>query len=150
MLPNSTRGGHFFKITIDNGGSHTLADKDTALSVHGSDETIALENIQAGDQMIAWYEGYAAAYPAHPHGELVQMIYAQAGKPVVNFAMDYADVIPDVAYADSIRWSSSENPVSGYENGMFGIQDTVTREQLVAILWRYAGTSILADYPDLS
>ncbi len=68
----------------------------------------------------------------------------------MNFAMDYADVIPDVAYADSIRWSSSENPVSGYENGMFGIQDTVTREQLVAILWRYADTSILADYPDLS
>ena len=40
--------------------------------------------------------------------------------------------------------------MSGYGNGTFGPDDTVTREQLVTILWRYEGSPMLMDYPGLS
>ncbi|OUO34977.1 S-layer homology domain-containing protein [Flavonifractor sp. An306] len=158
------------KITTDNGGLYLLADEDTTLSVYGSDEAAALEDIQAGSYVMAWYGAVAESYPSQAHavhlmllpgeaqaqestltrGELAMMLYEQAGKPSVNFAMDYTDVADDAAYAEAVRWISSEGYMGGYGNGAFGPEDTVSREQLVTVLWRYAGSPMLMDYPGLS
>ncbi|MGI6030062.1 MAG: S-layer homology domain-containing protein [Eubacteriales bacterium] len=70
--------------------------------------------------------------------ELVTVLYEKEGKPSVNFAMDYADVAADAEYAEAVRWASSQGIVSGYGNGNFGPDDSVTREQLAVILYRYA------------
>ena len=40
-----------------------------------------------------------------------------------------------------MAWASANGVVSGYENGGFGPGDPVTREQLAAILYRYAQLS---------
>ena len=69
--------------------------------------------------------------------ELVMMLHEQAGKPVVNYAMQYTDVSGDAEYAEAVRWASSEGIVSGYGD-TFGPNDPITREQLAAILYRYA------------
>lgn len=158
------------KITTDNGGLYLLADGETTLSFYGSDETVVLEDIQPGSHVMAWYEGYAAlgsgqAHAAHlmllpgevqtqedvqTRGELAMMLYEQAGKPSVDFAMDYTDVDDDAAYAEAVRWISSEGYMGGYGNNTFGPEDVVSREQLVTILWRYAGSPMLMDYPGLS
>ena len=158
------------KITTDNGGLYLLADEDTTLSVYGSDEAAALEDIQAGSYVMAWYGAVAESYPSQAHavhlmllpgeaqaqestltrGELAMMLYEQAGKPSVNFAMDYTDVADDAMYAEAVRWISSEGYMGGYGNGAFGPEDAVSREQLVTVLWRYAGSPMLMDYPGLS
>lgn len=70
--------------------------------------------------------------------ELVTVLYEKEGKPSVNFAMNYADVTNDAEYAEAVRWASGEGLVDGYENGNFGPEDPLTREQLAVILYRYA------------
>ncbi len=49
---------------------------------------------------------------------------------------------PDVGrggyYESAINWGVENKIVNGYDNGNFGVGDTVTREQLVTFLYRYA------------
>ena len=40
---------------------------------------------------------------------------------------------------DAVNWAVSSGVVSGYSDGRFAPQDSVTREQLAVMLWRYAG-----------
>jgi hypothetical protein len=67
----------------------------------------------------------------------------------------------DAWYARPLAWSSANGIVSGYGDGLFGPDDQVTREQMAAILYRYAGykgyavtaganLSIYADAADIS
>ena len=161
-------------ITTDNGGLLIRADEKTGLSRYGSEDEIALEDIQPGSWIMAWYDAVAESYPGQTNAshlmllsqeaaeaevkeseeltraELVCIIHEKAGKPVVNYAMDYADVSEDADYAEAIRWATSEELVKGYDNGSFGPEDPVSREQLVTILWRYAGSPMLMDYPGLT
>ena len=37
-----------------------------------------------------------------------------------------------------MAWASANGIVTGYSNGSFGPDDTITREQMAAILYRYA------------
>lgn len=154
------------RITTDNGGLHILADDETGLSSYDGTE-VTLDDIRAGDTIMAWYGDVAESYPAQTHashlmllprqaspvltrGELVAMLHTQAGNPTVNYAMQYTDVSQDHPYAEAIRWATSEKLVSGYDNGAFGPEDSLSREQLVTILWRAQGSPMLMDYPGLS
>ena len=64
----------------------------------------------------------------------------------VVFAGDlpFADVAEGAWYAEAVRWAASEGVVEGVSDTEFAPDDTVTREQLAAILWRYAGESATA------
>jgi hypothetical protein len=42
-------------------------------------------------------------------------------------------------YTDAVAWAAENHIVSGYGNGEFGPEDAITREQMAAILMRYAG-----------
>ena len=77
--------------------------------------------------------------------------------------MDFTDVAEGEWYTDAVRWAAGADIVGGYGNGEFGADDTITREQLAAILYRYAvykgydvsvgeDTNLLsyADFADLS
>ena len=66
------------------------------------------------------------------------MLWRLNGSPVVNYAMNFDDVKADAWYTEAIRWAASEGVAAGYGNGKFGPDDTMTREQMVTILWRYA------------
>ncbi len=52
--------------------------------------------------------------------------------------MAYEDVDPNAYYGEAIRWATSEGVAEGYGNGKFGPDDSITREQLAAMLYRYA------------
>ncbi len=45
---------------------------------------------------------------------------------------------PNCYYRAAINWGYECGIVSGYQDGSFGVGDTITREQLVAFLYRYA------------
>lgn len=40
-------------------------------------------------------------------------------------------------YADAVTWAAAQGIVGGYGNGRFGPNDSITREQLAVMLWRY-------------
>ena len=70
--------------------------------------------------------------------QMVTVLWHMQGDPVVNYAMAYSDVAEDDWYAEAIRWATSEGVAGGYGNGMFGPTDPITREQMAAMLYRYA------------
>lgn len=53
-------------------------------------------------------------------------------------AVSYSDVAADSVYAPYIAWAAENGLVSGYEDGTFHPGASVTREQIAAILYRYA------------
>ena len=86
---------------------------------------------------------------------LVTVLWRLSGSPVVNYYMPFADVDQAAWYAEAVRWAASCGIIAGYDNGNFGPNDPITREQLAAILYRCAAyrqedTSIGADTNILS
>lgn len=67
------------------------------------------------------------------------VLYRAAGEIAVSGEDGFSDTQSGTWYADAVHWAASENLVVGYGNGLFGTNDPVTLEQLVTILWRYAG-----------
>ena len=49
----------------------------------------------------------------------------------------FTDVADGLWYTDAVIWASSNGIVNGYENGRFGPNDDITREQIATILMRY-------------
>ena len=68
---------------------------------------------------------------------VVTVLWRMEGSPVPASSSAYVDLTQDW-YADAVSWASGQKIVEGYGAGRFGPEDGVTREQLVAILWRYA------------
>jgi hypothetical protein len=50
----------------------------------------------------------------------------------------FSDVSPDQYYAAAVKWASENNIISGYENGQFKPDEPITREQMVAVMYRFA------------
>ena len=71
-------------------------------------------------------------------GQIVTILWRLSGSPVVNYLMDFDDVDPAAYYAEAIRWAASEGIAGGYGNGTFGPSDTITREQMAVMLYRFA------------
>ena len=70
--------------------------------------------------------------------QLVTFLWRAAGSPVVNYAMNFTDVDGGAYYAEAVRWAASLGIVGGYGDGRFGTNDFVTREQVAAMLYRFA------------
>ena len=89
-------------------------------------------------------------------GMLVTVLWRMAGKPVVNYAMNFTDIPADAYYTEAVRWAAASKIVGGYKDGRFGAGDTITREQMAAILYRYtsfkgydgSGAASLAGFAD--
>lgn len=69
---------------------------------------------------------------------VAEALYRTEGSPAVN-AVNFSDVPAGSPYANAASWVSANSVMSGYGGGRFGGEDPVTREQMAAILWRYAG-----------
>ena len=69
---------------------------------------------------------------------IVTILWRLEGEPVVNYAMSFDDVADGQWYTEAIRWAQSTGIVKGYSADEFGPDDPITREQMAAILYRYA------------
>ena len=68
---------------------------------------------------------------------VVTVLYRLENEPSTA-AASFTDVASGAYYANAVAWANANGIVSGYGNGKFGPNDKVTREQLAAILYRYA------------
>ena len=72
-------------------------------------------------------------------GQVVAMLYRMAGSPAVTAnTTGFSDVDNGAYYADAVKWASGKEIVGGYADGTFAPNRAITREQLAAILYRYA------------
>lgn len=88
-------------------------------------------------------------------GMIVTILHRLEGSPAA-WGAAFPDVPSGQYYSQAVAWASANGIVNGYDNGLFGPNDSITREQMAAILYRYAAhkgynVSARADlsaYPD--
>lgn len=154
------KNGNTIRVTDKGDGTYTFIMPASRVWVEAvfaaSDEetdTSALPflDIPAG----AWYES-AVRYVYEKHmmsgtGEamfspdlattramIVTILYRLEGSPAASNAPAFTDVTDGQWYSSAIAWAATNNIVGGYGGGLFGPNDTITREQMAAILHRYA------------
>ena len=79
---------------------------------------------------------------------LVTVLYRLSGEPAVSQDSGFADVAADAYYADAVSWATEQGIVTGTSQTAFSPDESVTREQMAALLYRYAGEPSAAE--DLS
>ena len=90
--------------------------------------TLDEEDFDSGSQELD--EGEAAQEPEYP----------------------FSDVDPEDPCADAILWAWQEGFISGYDDGTFGPDDPITREQMAVIFWQTQGrklSQLAAPFTDL-
>lgn len=70
--------------------------------------------------------------------QLVTILWRLEGSPETTGAVRFGDTAGGAWYTEAVRWAAGCGVVKGYDNGRFGPNDAVTREQMAAILYRYA------------
>ena len=105
-------------------------------------------------------QGYVNGYPDGHFGvndpvtraQTAAIFHRAAGGPDVSGTTRFSDVQATAYYRNAAIWAESSGLINGYPNGRFGVNDPVTRQQLVTILWRWAGSPDAAaeDYADES
>lgn len=70
--------------------------------------------------------------------QIVTFLWRASGKPTVDYAENFADVDEGAYYAEAISWAAGKEIVNGYGDDSFAPNDSITREQMAAILYRFA------------
>ncbi len=82
--------------------------------------------------------------------QLAAIFYRAAGSPAASGTARFSDVAPTAYYVGAASWAADSGLINGYSDGRFGVGDPVTRQQVAAILWRWAGSPDASgeDYAD--
>ena len=71
--------------------------------------------------------------------QLAAILWRLEGNPAPVSTADFSDVADGAWYAEAVRWAVGSGVVKGYADGRFRPNDAVTREQMAALLYRFAG-----------
>jgi len=81
--------------------------------------------------------GLFSPYTTCNRAMIVTILHRLEGTPAAEDA-GYDDVVSGSYYAAAVNWAHKNGIVNGYGGGKFGPEDTITHEQLITILYRYA------------
>ena len=85
---------------------------------------------------------------------VVQILYNMAGSPAVSGSDSFTDTADDAWYTKAILWAAQNGIVAGYSAERFGPNDPITREQMVAMFYRYCDSqafvygNVIGNYAD--
>ena len=79
-----------------------------------------------------------APYGSTTRGMIVTILYRMEGQPAVSRDCPFADVASGSYYERAITWAAANGIVTGHSSTIFAPDANITREQLAAILYRYA------------
>lgn len=89
--------------------------------------------------LMSGYDNQFAPGAFLTRAQLAQVLYNCAERPATETVGSFDDVRSGAWYSQSVAWAVERGVVSGYGGGRFGPNDPITREQLAAMLWQYAG-----------
>lgn len=69
---------------------------------------------------------------------MVQVLYNLEGRSSVAVGNVFGDVENGAWFAKAVTWAVNHDIIAGYGDGKFGPDDSLTREQMATILYRYA------------
>ena len=78
-------------------------------------------------------------YGTATRGMMATILWRMEGSPAPKGKNSFTDVEAGKWYADAITWTAENGIFAGYGKDKFGPDDPITREQLAAIFYRYAG-----------
>ena len=116
------------------------AVEDTGFSDVDADDWFAASAVYARDNGIMNGTSATTFNPngTTSRGQIAAILYRAAGSPAASGGTDFSDVAETAYYASAVRWAAANGVVTGYADGTFRPNDPITRQQLAAILWRYA------------
>ena len=79
-----------------------------------------------------------APYGSTTRGMIVTILYRMEGQPSVSRDCPFTDVASGSYYERAITWAAANGIVTGHSGTIFAPDASITREQLAAILYRYA------------
>ena len=68
----------------------------------------------------------------------VTVLYRMEGEPDVELDYTFTDIEKDSYYEKAVAWGSANDIIAGYSAEEYAPHQTISREQMAAILWRYA------------
>ena len=153
----ATTGSRSLICREGSGGSYTFTMPDGAVTVSATfaqvAQPVAFPFTDVG-KSTWYYESVAYVYaqglmngtgattfaPATPttRGMLVTILYRMEGSPASAAWSPFADVTADAYYAAPVAWAAWNGIVNGVSATKFAPNQWITREQMAAILYRYA------------
>ena len=123
-----------YAIILDS-KSHELPFTDLAADAWYED---AVAYVYRRDLMAGYGDNLFGPDNNLTRAQLCQIVYNMESQPAASGGGAFTDVADGAWYADAVTWAASQGIVGGYGGGLFGPEDNITREQLAAILYRYA------------
>ena len=149
------RNGNEVEVTQKGDGTYTFTQPSGSVTVTvtftPAEESLPFTDVEEG----AWY--YDAVEYVYQNGlmsgvaadrfapdlplnraTMVTILWRLAGEPAVDYAMPFGDVAEDTWYTEAVRWGASTGVVTGTTPTTYRPEQAVTREQMAAMLHRYA------------
>ena len=115
--------------------AYSYRDVDTSAWYHEAVDYVLVNGLMSG-----YGNGVFGPNDHLSRAQLCQILYNKEGRPAVTGSSVFIDITDGAWYSGAVTWAAENGIVDGYGNGLFGPEDNITREQLAAILWRYAGS----------
>lgn len=139
-------------------GMNTQAADLTYLDVYeGSWYYDSVKYVVENQIMTGLQDTYFGVEEELARAQFTVILYRMAGSPEVAYDGRFYDVPEGEWYTDAVLWANNAGIVTGYtDTQMFGASDPITREQIAAMMYRYAsytgcdveGRAALDVYPD--
>lgn len=153
-LTVTDKDGDSVKVTYKSANKYTFTMPGSKVTIEATfaeiSEDLPFTDVAAG----AWYadavqfvyeNGLMAGITATTFGPnvttsramLATILYRLEGEPNVT-AASFTDVESGMYYTDAVAWASSKGIVTGYGDGTFLPNKAISREEMAAMLYRYA------------
>lgn len=137
---------------VENGREYTYEYRRDGDTPPEPDEPIKFDDVKASD----WYysavnyvsqkklmtglkENIFGPNDTLARAQFAVILYRMNESPTVEYTAKFPDVEAGVWYTDAILWASGTKVVTGYsDSGRFGPSDSITREQIATMMYRYA------------
>ena len=113
--------------------AYSYRDVDTSAWYHEAVDYVLVNGLMSG-----YGNGVFGPNDHLSRAQLCQILYNKEGRPAVTGNSAFTDVAEGAWYLGAVTWTAENGIVGGYGSGLFGPEDNITREQLAAILYRYA------------
>ncbi len=98
----------------------------------------AVDYVVAGGLMNGMSDTTFSPNSTTTRAQLVTVLYRLEGEPEVELTEQFVDVAENAWYAEAVAWAYAEGITTGITDTLFAPEQSVTREQVVTFLYRYA------------
>ena len=137
---NALTTGFIFKIPVYNNMPATTTGRPLS-DVHAGEWYYDFVSyVYENEIMVGKAEGVFAPNDNVTRAEFATILYNAMGKPtnISGYQPYFFDVPAGTWYSDAVVWAYSNEICRGYGNGYFGVNDNITREQMIQMLYSLA------------